>query len=385
MPLSRRVHKCAWQGCNSIFIQSSHLKSHQRIHTGEKPFECSYPECRAAFSQSSHLKSHQRVHTGEKPFECSYPECRAAFSQSSHLKSHQRVHTGEKPFVCSYPECGASFSENGSLKLHMRIHTGEKPHVCTVCNDAFARPHYLVSHMRIHTGERPYRCTAPGCQAAFTVACALVTHSRTHTGERPFVCPFPMCDASFSQKGNLDSHHKAMHSEEGQQRKKQAEERVAQALDVAGLIYKREHHVSFSCWGDSFARTDFLLDRRGGILLTEVDEGQHGWNGLLCEVARMTKMHTAFALEGNTLPIGIIRFNPDAFRVDGQLCRVSTIDRLAKLVDVVRQWKFGPEGSLQIQYMYYDCHTVEGSLKLDIWNDSAYNKDAMKCCRDPIV
>ena len=73
--------------------------------------------CGKCFGDAADLRKHEKVHTGEKPYECK--QCGRCFSQAGNLKTHGRVHSGEKPFECM--RCGKCFRDSGSLRTHERV------------------------------------------------------------------------------------------------------------------------------------------------------------------------------------------------------------------------------------------------------------------------
>ncbi|XP_076792469.1 LOW QUALITY PROTEIN: uncharacterized protein LOC117710275 [Arvicanthis niloticus] len=191
-----KSYKCVI--CGKSFINSLHLKRHYRIHTGDKPYKCD--TCGKNFMQSSHLKSHYRIHTGDKPYKCN--ECGKSFTQSSSLKVHHRIHTGDKPYKCN--ECGKSFIQSSDLKVHHRIHTGDKSYKCDTCGKSFIKSSHLKSHYRIHTGDKPYKCNE--CGKSFTHSSSLKVHHSIHTGNKPYKCN--ECGKRFIQSSGLKKHYR---------------------------------------------------------------------------------------------------------------------------------------------------------------------------------
>lgn len=384
MPRVRKLNfKCTH--CEAAYKQAELLEAHiNSAHLNIRPYLCPEKDCDKSFAGKEPLRKHMKTH--DKKFRCVRESCTYIAADGKDLERHMYTHTGQKPFKCEVEGCNFATAQPQNLKTHMLFHSDTREFSCTYCEYAAHTKNMLEQHVRTHTMEKPYCCTFRGCERSFTKRSERTRHELVHNDLYPEKCR--ECGLSFRRAHHLIYHMKAYHSEESRAFAHREEKSMEEFLLKNGISFVREHHVSYSCVADrenNFARIDFLMMKEGGIICLEVDENQHRNNEIVCENARMAKVHESLALEGNTLPLMFIRFNPHDFRLDGKKISKTISERQFALLKLIEEIELKTAPLFQIVYMFYDSYTIDNKTFPQVFYDPDYDEGLKSLCTKTIV
>lgn len=402
----RKPYVCDVEECFKAFSTKKDLQRHTNTHTGAKPHVCDI--CGTAFANDANLRTHMNTHTHEKVYRCDHEGCEKEYYASSHLQIHKQTHENPKSHSCPHDGCDKRYAQLSGLNTHIkakhmdiwfecprgcgkkfRRQRGMRTHVEVVhdkirypcrhdgCDRDFGYTSHRNIHELSHNGVKPHECAS--CDSNFRTAAELRAHTFIHLGYKPLSFPDEHCDFTCVWQSALKVHISRKHSEEGAQNQKRQEAKVSRHFEKLGLAHKREHRIDFTCIDSDkyWASIDFVIEMSGGIVFLEVDENQHrfGYGSVSCDLKRMAHVMEALALDGNTLPILWIRYNPNAFRIAGKLQKVLQRDREEALYEKIVNWV--PSRPMELAYMYYD---IGNTGELEVFGDPSYDSYFKQLC-----
>jgi hypothetical protein len=179
----QKVYRCAAEGCNAVFLMSSHFVTHERhMH---KTLKCRVRKCPDKFRSEEELADHIITSHSATTYKCPTAGCGKVFVSPRGLKKHKRKIHNQESLDCKY--CHDKFQSSEDLTDHIAtFHPASEEFRCTVdnCNEMFATKNVLTTHERKIHSKGLLNCRK-GCSATFVHGNTRLEHEREQHPEIP--------------------------------------------------------------------------------------------------------------------------------------------------------------------------------------------------------
>ncbi|XP_069769187.1 zinc finger and BTB domain-containing protein 16-like isoform X2 [Narcine bancroftii] len=128
----------------NLSVSSSICKCHSKSRAGRAVPQCDC--CPHRFPMTCCPVQAPQTH---RPFRCNF--CPKGFSLKHQLRTHHRIHTGEKPFECLL--CRQRSRDYSAMAKHLRTHGGALPYRCTICQHFSPSLSNMQKHIEAHDPE----------------------------------------------------------------------------------------------------------------------------------------------------------------------------------------------------------------------------------------
>ncbi|CAL8143042.1 unnamed protein product [Orchesella dallaii] len=142
--------------CDEELLGYGLFKRHYaEMHPDEVRYTCKF--CKLHFKALWDCRTHQRKHTGERPYTCDH--CPNKFITQKCKTAHMKIYHGgnDKMFTCEH--CGKTFQTDGALKIHLEVHS-QAMIFCKSCSGTYKTIASFNKHNKTkHEGKA--ECTEP--------------------------------------------------------------------------------------------------------------------------------------------------------------------------------------------------------------------------------